>query len=554
MKKNIENKIKKTISWVSNISNANFYVIMLISLYVIIELSVIEWGIPGLNHPFPYHMDEWHQLEFIKNVFKYGTSDVSGATQIPIFHFILSGILLAPFYLIHYINPSTITSAIANLPEQHRLFILLRLNTLFFGVLSAVGICVISGKYLKSNKTITVLLFICTPIWLSLSNYYKYDIALCFWIIISLLSVLRLKKNHRIRDFMITGFVMGLAMGTKVSVFPLLLLIPLASVTISKRSKVVKVMAGWLTFLITFLLLGVPDIFYRLDKYLAFGTQITSELSHAHDGLQLPYPLIIYVFTKLLPTSFGYVFFTIFIFSFLYQLYAFIFMYINKKKMNYGVMVLISSIIFFSIPLIPLKLEAGTNRILVILPSLVLLAGISLIDAYRHFKNVRVIITILFSLGILLQFIQSFMWVQMRYFESPQQRTSTWIVHNISVGNIIGIEDIPIYQLLPDIMVKEFYFEKYNIGGKNIYKYKVINAQSEKLPNIIVITNGIIFQNYKGENQKKALLKRLVRENFKKIVIFKPDLTIFKYFGDDLDFYLSGLLAMPISTEIYIKK
>lgn len=554
MNKNITNKIKKTITLASNICNTYFYVIILISLYILIELSVIEWGIPGYGHPFPYHMDEWHQLEFIKNVFKYGTSDISGVTQIPIFNFIFSGIFLAPFYLLHYISPSSITSAVANLPEQHRLFILLRLNTLFFGVFSSAVISVISSKFFKLNKSITVLLFICTPIWLSLSNYYKYDIALCFWVIVSLFFILRLKSNQRVIDFIITGFVLGCAIGTKISAFPLLFLIPLAVVTISKRSRMKKIFVVWFSFLVTFLLLGVPDIFFRLDKYLTFGTQITSDLSHAHDGLQLSYPLIIYVFTRLLPTSFGYVFFTIFLFSFLYQLIVLIYTFINKKTLNYSVMILISCITLFSITLIPLKLEAGTNRILVILPPLVLLAVISLNEFYRHFKNIRFIIVILFSLGVIIQFMQSFMWIQMRYSEPPQQKASSWLINNIRSGNAIGIEDIPIYQLLPDVVVKEFYFEKYKIGEKNMYKYDVINSRSINLPNIIIITNGIIFRNYHGENPKKALIERLGREDFKRVVIFRPDFTVFKYFGDNLDFYLSGLLAMPTSTEIYMKK
>ena len=40
----------------------------LIIFYIVLMLSLINWGIPSNNHPFTYFMDEWHQLQAVRAV------------------------------------------------------------------------------------------------------------------------------------------------------------------------------------------------------------------------------------------------------------------------------------------------------------------------------------------------------------------------------------------------------------------------------------------------------------------------------------------------------
>src|SRR5581483_6811731 len=146
-------------------------------------VSVISWGTPSIAHPFNYQMDEWHSMQSVRALFKYGTSNVAGAALGPVFHYLLTGILLVPFVLLKIIYPFGIHSSIDMLAMQQKLFIILRLNTIFFGVLSFINLTYIAKKYFKLKNYLLVCIFILsTPVWLVYSNYYIYNIALVFWI------------------------------------------------------------------------------------------------------------------------------------------------------------------------------------------------------------------------------------------------------------------------------------------------------------------------------------------------------------------------------------
>src|SRR3989344_2372378 len=113
------------------IDNKSFVIISL--LYAVLSISVIDWGIPNNQHPFTYHMDEWHQLQSVRATFKYLTPNIEGAAHGTIFHFVLSGIYLAPFYLLRIVDPFLIKSGLSEIAMQAKLFEILRLNTLMFG-------------------------------------------------------------------------------------------------------------------------------------------------------------------------------------------------------------------------------------------------------------------------------------------------------------------------------------------------------------------------------------------------------------------------------------
>jgi len=83
----------------------NLVLIILLIIYVLTMLSVIASGIPNQTHPFPYHMDEWHQLSAVRNVFKFGSPNLAGSANGTMFHFFVSGILLIPFYITKIYRP-----------------------------------------------------------------------------------------------------------------------------------------------------------------------------------------------------------------------------------------------------------------------------------------------------------------------------------------------------------------------------------------------------------------------------------------------------------------
>jgi len=51
---------------------SNYFVIAVVLLYLIVTLPLIGWGIPNTDHPFFYHMDEWHFMQSIRYIFSSG--------------------------------------------------------------------------------------------------------------------------------------------------------------------------------------------------------------------------------------------------------------------------------------------------------------------------------------------------------------------------------------------------------------------------------------------------------------------------------------------------
>ena len=78
--------------------------------------------------------------------------------------------------MLHVFNPFVIKNSLQHIAEQHRMFELLRINTLLWGIGTLTIIMYIAKKYLKTNSFISGVLFAVTPVFLVLSGYYKYDI------------------------------------------------------------------------------------------------------------------------------------------------------------------------------------------------------------------------------------------------------------------------------------------------------------------------------------------------------------------------------------------
>lgn len=209
--------------------------------------------------------------------------------------------------------------------------------------------------------------------------------------------------------------------------------------------------------------------------------------------------------------------------------------------------------IVFLISLLPLNILAGGNRSLVMLPFFVLISSLFLNKLFVTKKYKSLLLIFLFSI-IVSQLFESFIWIQMRMVKSPQEVSSEWLIDNIPKGTVIGIENVPIYQGIPDIIQKEFYYNQYGIKSSNNYKYELVDSKTRKLPPVLVITNGEIDSKVFKTSSKRDLIKRLEAANYKKIAVIEPDLTLFRLVGNNTDYYFSWLLSSPLTTSVYIKQ
>lgn len=524
----------------------NKFLLFILSVYIGVMLLTLNWGAPNEFHPFPYHMDEWHQLNAVRATFAYGTPNIPGAANGTMLHFLLSGLYLVPFKLIGWINPVTIE--INDFVNRARIFDLLRLNTIFWGVLSVFLVYKIA-VYTQASKKLTIIFFTFSPIWLTLNGYFKYDIALIFWILLSVLFFVRYVKNPNGKNFLLAAIPTSLAVSVKVSAAPLFLLYILLYLMFGKLKNVRHLFLGAIMCAFLVLFFGMPDTVFgkgNILDYLYDNIVRTPNYSGNYILNMHPYQ---YLMLKHYPILFGYGLLLLFVICLVSQI-AYV-----KKGLSYFwqtqkmLIFLIVSFFVFLASILPLQIFAGGNRSLVLLPFMVLI--ISLIC--KNFKYRSILIGII-SILIAVQIYQSFAWLYIKYLKSPQESASSWIIGNIKKGEKIGIENIPIYQMLPDIIQKEYYFSQYERGQNNLYRYEIIDNNTKNLPNTIVLTNSDIEAKLLRASPKKNITRRLEKEGYKKTKVFMPDLTYFKAIGSDEDFYLSGLLvASPLTISVFEK-
>lgn len=394
---------------------------------------------------------------------------------------------------------------------QEKIFMILRFNTLLYGIGAILILDKILKEQFKNHSFVPLLLFVFSPIWLTLGGYFKYDIALVFWILIFLHFLLR-------NSYYLNGIVAGLAVATKISAMPLILVYFIFGKSLISRVK------GAGLVLVTILFAGVPDIFWRAKGYYQLVASTLSSGSSLTENLVLPVNSWIFLLTQQFPLVFGW---------FLLLLFALSLVYFIGKHDKIELILLVSFLVF-GLSLIPLKIYAAGSRALVLLPLMLLLTA-------RFLQKVKLNRWLILA-GISLQIVQALAYYSVKLFPDPRQAASVWIEANLPADSTIGVENVPIYQLLPDRLVKDFY------SGQ---RAKVVEAQTLELPGVVVITNGNLETKFFKQSPKKELLERLKRDNYRLVREFRPELKWYRYFGNELNFYIANLVPTPLSIEIY---
>lgn len=483
----------------------------LVGVYLALMLWTIRWGIPNSDHPYAYQMDEWHSLMAVKALFTHGTTAVDGAAHGTVLYFFQAGIFLIPFWLLGIINPLAIKSGLTELVMQEKIFMLLRLNTIVFGIGSILLLHKILKEQFQNNSAVPLILFIFTPIWLTLGNYFKYDIALVFWILLFLYFLL---KN----SYYLAGIIAGLAVAFKISALPLLLAYFIFGKSLISRIK------GMGLALAVILIAGAPDIFWRGRGYWQLITATLNSVPSLTNNLILPLNYWLWLLVQQFPLVFGW-WLTIMLMA------ALIYFTFKHRRRE---LILLTVFGVLALSLIPLKIYAAGSRALVLLPLMVLIVG-------RFIQKVKLSRWLLL-VGVGLQIGQALSYYSVKLFPDPRQTASTWIKANLPAKQTIGIENVPIYQLLPDVLLTDFY---------SVQRTQIVNASTPGLPEVIVITNGNLETNFLKQSPKKDLLARLNRDNYYLVKEFEPELKFYRWFGRDLNFFAANLVPAPLTIEIY---
>lgn len=528
----------------------NRFLFFIIFIYSGILLFTLRWGIPNQYHPFPYHMDEWHQLQAVANSFRYGTPNTAGSANGTMFHFLLSGSYLIPFMLLKIINPFALQ--IENYFMRERIFEILRLQTIIFGVLSIFVLYKIA-ELMNMNKKIAIFLFTFTPIWLMLSGYFKYDIALIFWILLSLYFLFRFTKDPSNKNYLLAAIPGGLVVAVKISALPLFIIYLVSYFWFTKKMKknLKYLFLGVGLFISWVIMFGMPDSLFGKGNILGYLYDNTVIASKEILNLNLNTNSIFYLFFYHYPMMFGYGFmflFVISLFIIFYQIVKNGFKNVfREQKIE---LFLLFCLVIFILSLLSIKLASAGNRTLILLPFFTLIiTSVFKSSLYRGKK--KIIILLILSIVFIAQIWQSIAWMSLKVTKSPQEVSSMWIIKNIPKNSTIGIENIPIYQYLPNTIQKEYYYYQYKINVKNKYLYRIINSKSSAYPEFVIITNGSIEEKLLKVSEKRNLMLRIKQKGYRKIAEFSPDLQYYNFFGTEKDYYIAGIVTMPLTITLY---
>lgn len=540
-----------------NILKNNFLIITLLTIYIATMVFVITSGTPNKNHPFTYQMDEWHQMQAVRSVFKYGSPNVAGSANGTMFHFLTTGVFLVPFYITGIINPFVINSAIDSLLEQEKLFIVLRLNTLLFGVLTLIVVSKIA-KLFKLNPFLITMLFIFTPAWLVLSNFFKYDIALTFWIILSLYFFIKYSFHPERKNFLLACFFSGIAFAVKVSAIPLLPIIPLAFFLFTPLSnrKYIYLFLGIILFIIIAVFLGLPDIIFGgRSMYEYLYSNIITGPTELLSNYTLKNTLLNLTFAHKLPAIFGHGLYIVSIVSIFSVILLAFKDFKNKKSHDFKIkLFILLSFLLFCSSFIPLGITVSANRSLVLLPFLVIMDGIAIksVINFLKIKPLLKIASLLFFIFFMsIQILESYLWIRMKVIPSPQETSSKWLVKNIPKNSNVGLENIPIYQFEPDFVLNEFYNKQYYPNIKTKYNYFIIDKNTKNLPEYIIISNVAFEQKYLKVSPKNDLVSKLKSKRYQRIAYFPLTSPIYKYFDSYFYYPNLGLFTYPDGISIY---
>jgi hypothetical protein len=152
-----------------------------------------------------------------------------------------------------------------------------------------------------------------------------------------------------------------------------------------------------------------------------------------------------------------------------------------------------------------------------------------------------------------IQLVQTISWIPLKI-NDYRERSSKWVIENIPNGSVIGVENIPIYQSLPDIVVKEFYLKQYNVKTDFKYNYLVLDKNINSLPKYIILSNAKLEKKLLKKSPKKELLEKISQRNYKEVVEFTPNFSLLRFFTNDVNYSMSGIVQAPTTLTIYEKR
>lgn len=529
--------------------------VSLIVVSALVCMLCLTWSGPSETHPFTYHMDEWHQFMSVRALVTQGTSNVEGAANGPVAAFILSALWLAPWAALHWTALNALAGPLDNLSLQSELFAWLRISTLVYAVCTLILAWEVQkqlGLFRRNAWTLVFWLF--SPLWLMLTTYFKYDIALILASVGTVLTLLWMTHKPTLFRFLSVCAALGAAVSIKVTALPLIIILGVWSVrNLPRQQWVLYALNGAAVFVSVVAVFGFPDlVFLGKGEYIHFFYDNIVVVPSSSHLFQTGHSLWTYLAFMQFPYQFGYG-------LCLYLLVLIVLLITHSiqkrklpRKLTASEWLVISGLFAFVISIVPLQLMMVGNRWLVLLPWIVWLGALlsQRIEYEIEETWLPPVLRWFTALCVVIQIVHGIFFISVRLETDVRNSTSLRIMQ-MDEGTPLGIEAIPIYQMLPDGVLFDYYRTQYAHTPAH-FVYQIVDAHTPELPPYVLVTDSLS-TSILPQSPKAHLVARLLDEGYRMQWQEQPSFILHRYIGSRQQFALSGLNAAPMDITLYAK-
>ena len=509
-------------------------------VYLILMAGVGSWGIPKPGRMFGYFMDEWHGTQALRAIVRHGTISVEGAAWGTLGYYLLELLWIGPWVVTGVVNSDLITSPATGLVEQGKMFMILRVSTWIWGLAGLYLAARIGKERLKlGNMAVAggVWLMMLSPAWLGFSSVYKYDVAVATGILMFVYRMFVYADDPSRKNWWWAAVVAVMGMTIKISMIFLFALMGAGwwMFTLDKAKRWRELAGGAVIAVVIFICLGIPDVVFmgkggQWDTWLksVFVTRVADA-----SNLVLGKHWMNFLFGEELGQIFGWMY-ALGIAGWGWWIVR------GESKRRF----LVIGGVVFVVSMLTMGIWGGGNRSMVVVPFLALGA----MEVLNKLKWKWAIVGI-----VCWQMVMGLGWWAIKMGDDPREAAAGWMRRNIPRGREVGIENIPIYQRLPDVLVSDFYGGQYEKEYEPEYKVREVYLENKDWPETVVIVNGDFEVKYLRESRKKEILKRLADEGYVRVARFEPAWGWYSVFGDKLVWEMAGLTMIPAEISIFRK-
>lgn len=227
-----------------------------IAVILIFAAGIRLWGV-DFGLPYAYHVDEPRYIHSAVGIIQSGNLNPGWFNQPSLYTYLVT-ILIGGYYLFGRLignfqtvddlfRPPYHFDGFIDLPNE---FLIARLLTIIFGIATIWLVYYTARRWMGNIGAIVAALFLAVSIFhVSSSRFIATDVPVAFFAVLTLYAAGQIAEGGGLRDYLLAGIALGLAIGTKYSAYVLVLPIILAHLLAWRRgtTKLLSTSLLWLT-------------------------------------------------------------------------------------------------------------------------------------------------------------------------------------------------------------------------------------------------------------------------------------------------------------------